>query len=65
MEVSFWVKTNTLRIIQMLVGNANARFKHNPIIMGNKAYLILSFDLAPYNYRKFLNLTNITQQPFF
>lgn len=65
MTATFWFKANTLKTIQRLVGAADARFKGNPVVIGERAYVSLCFDRAPDNYRRFSVLARITQQPFF
>lgn len=60
MSTAFWVKTNTLRIIQRLVGMVDARFICNPIVMDKHARVSLSFDRVPDNYHKFMVLVKIT-----
>ena len=65
MNATFWVRTRTLCYIQRLVGRFDARFQGNPIVVGERAYVNLSFDIAPEHYRRFRALYQITQQPFF
>ena len=65
MNATFWARTYTLGYVQRLVGRFDAHFQQNPIIVGERAYINLSFDIAPEHYRRFRALYQITQQPFF
>ena len=65
MNATFWARTYTLGYVQRLVGRFDARFQGKPLVVGERAYVNLSFDIAPEHYRRFRALYQITQQPFF